>query len=424
MRWARFLQVAALAGATLAQNTPEPAHEAESKFIEPQAVTVPIILDHNRVIIDVDVPASNGTTQRIHAWVDNGNADFEMSRRFAGLLGLKVTCDDKACSAPPPSAMNIGAITIPLVAVKEVKMPIESQHAARVMSPGLNAEINIPSTVLRNYDVLIDFPSRKFTIGQPGSMKFNGVKSKMVVNPANGIVEVSSEIGNKKYNLGLDLGSSISFLSGDLFNKLSTAHPDSPRMTGAVGPANLWGAEVEAKWKVMRTDRIQFGPLYLTGVPVVSLPHETLDFFEKRAGISTAGVLGSEALLNYRVGLDYAHSMVYFDIGRTFNFPDFDVIGLIVRPEDDGGFKIIGVADFDGKASVEEVQAGDRFAAVDGTLVQGSTMGQVWLMLGGSPGQERTLTIKRGGEQFTVSAKVQHFLGETEDNSKGKSPKK
>ena len=32
--------------------------------------------------------------------------------------------------------------------------------------------------------------------------------------------------------------------------------------------------------------------------------------------------------MNYRVGLDYAHSTVYFDIGRTINFPDFNVVGI------------------------------------------------------------------------------------------------
>jgi hypothetical protein len=33
-------------------------------------------------------------------------------------------------------------------------------------------------------------------------------------------------------------------------------------------------------------------------------------------------------------------------------------------------------------------------------------------MLEGMPGQERKLTLERGGNQFTVVAKVQHFLGE------------
>jgi len=47
-------------------------------------------------------------------------------------------------------------------------------------------------------------------------------------------------------------------------------------------------------------------------------------------------------------------------------------------------------------------------------------MGQVWAMLGGTPGQERRLTIERGGRQFTVTATVQHFLGEVLDEKENK----
>jgi hypothetical protein len=42
-------------------------------------------------------------------------------------------------------------------------------------------------------------------------------------------------------------------------------------------------------------------------------------------------------------------------------------------------------------------------------------MGQVRAMLGGTPGQERMLTIERAGRQFTITAKVQHFLPEPPD---------
>jgi hypothetical protein len=411
MRLTSFLQIAVLASAAVVQST------SKQGLLEPKSDTVPMTLDHNRIVIDVDVTSSNGATRRVHAWVDNGNADLEMSRRLAALIGLTVTCNDKTCSAPPPAAITIGTMNLPLTGVREVKLPVEPSS---VMAPGVNAEINISSAVLRNYDVLISFPEHKFTIGQPGSLKFNGVKSKMLVNPSNGIIEIPSEIDNKKYNLGLDLGSSISFLSGELFDKLSAAHPHWPHMTGAIGPANMWGADVEAKWKLLRVERVQYGPLFLSRVPVVSPPQQTKDFFEKRAGISTVGTLGSQAFLNYRLGLDYAHSTAYFDIGRTFNFPDFDVVGLILRPEDDGRFTVLGSADFDGKASIPELQVGDHLVAVNGTPVQGSTMGQVWSMLGGAPGQERMLVVERGGKQFSVSARVQHFLGETEDDSDSK----
>jgi len=59
---------------------------------------------------------------------------------------------------------------------------------------------------------------------------------------------------------------------------------------------------------------------------------------------------------------------------------------------------------------------------VDNIPVHGSTMGQVWAMLGGTPGQERKLTIERAGKQLLVPAKVQHFLAALpeEDNKKKK----
>src|SRR5580704_13672761 len=166
MRLASFLQIAVLASAAVGQST------SKQGLLEPKSDTVPMTLDHNRVVIDVDVTSSNGATQRVHAWVDNGNADIEMSRRFAALIGLTVTCGDKACSAPPPAVIAIGTMKIPLTDVKEVKIPLKQESAASVMAPGVNTEINISSAVLRNYDVLINFPEHKFTIGEPGSLKF------------------------------------------------------------------------------------------------------------------------------------------------------------------------------------------------------------------------------------------------------------
>ena len=389
-------------------------------------MTVPARIDHNRVVIDADIPLPDGSMQRTHAWVDNGNPDLYLSRYLATVLGLNVSCGDKECSAPPPREVIIGGMAIPL-AVKEAHIPLKPVSAASVLAPGMNAEINIPAPVLRHYDVLVDFPGRKFTIGAPGTIHFQGSSAKVLINAENGLIQVPSQIENKKYNLALDLGSSISFLPEEQFDKLAAAHPDWPHMTGAVGPANMWGALDELKWKLMRLARVQHGPLFLTDVTVVALPKATMDFFEKRAGIPTAGLLGSSVFLNYRVGLDYAHSTVYFDIGRLFTIPDVDVVGLVLRPEDDGSFTILGIADFEGKPSVptgtDGVQSGDHLVAVDDIPVRGSTMGLVWSMLGGTPGQERKLTVEREGKEFVVVAKVQHFLGEAEETA-GKKGKK
>ena len=394
------------------QNTT--ASQAQAKF-----ATVPATIDHNRIVIDVQIPLPGGSTERVHAWIDSGNADLELSRRLATLLALNVSCNDKECTSPPPPVMVIGEMMIPLTGVKVAHIPLKPVSAASVLESGMNVEINLPASVLQHNDVLVDFPGHKFSIGPPGTIHFQGASGKVHVDQATGLIQVPSQIENKKYNLALDLGASMSFLAEDVFDKLATAHPDWPHMTGAVGSANMWGLDDEPKWKLMRLDRVQYGPLFLTNVAFVDFPKDRMEYFEKRAGIPTAGLLGSQALLNYRVGLDYGHSMVYFDIGRMFNFPDFDVVGLILRPEDDGQFSILGVADFEDKPSVltgpNGVRPGDHLVAVDGISVRGSTMGQIWKMLGGTPGQERKLTIERGGKQFVIAANVKHFLAEAPD---------
>ncbi len=70
------------------------AQEQTLTAAEPKSVTVPAAIDHNRIVINVDIALPDGSTKTIHAWVDNGNPDLEMSRRLATLLGLTVTCSD------------------------------------------------------------------------------------------------------------------------------------------------------------------------------------------------------------------------------------------------------------------------------------------------------------------------------------------
>ncbi len=45
-------------------------------------------------------------------------------------------------------------------------------------------------------------------------------------------------------------------------------------------------------------------------------------------------------------------------------------------------------------------------------------------MLEGQPRQERKLTIERAGKQFSVVAKVQHFMGEQPEKDETKEKRK
>ena len=377
----------------------------------PKSATVPITLDHNRIIIDVYLPLPDGSSKRVRAWVDNGNPDLSISENAAKLMGLTATGEIEAApgykvrTTSPPKALTIGGMSLPLTALKEAR--IEGQDA---IAPGLSAAINLPSALLRHYDVLINYPEREFTIAQPGTLHFKGIEAKALLNADNGLIQIPSKIEGKNYNLALDAGASVSFLSADLTDALVHAHPTWPHMTGAVGIANMWGSNDEARWQLLRVPRLQCGPLFLTDIVFAPFDQKTMDFFEKRAAIKTAGLVGANALLNYRVGLNYEHDTVYFDLGSTFKAPDMDVIGVILRPESDGRYTILGVADYEGKPAVAEVQKGDVLISVDSARATGGTMGQVWSSLEGNPGQQRTLILERAGKQFEVKATVRHFL--------------
>jgi len=76
---------------------------------------------------------------------------------------------------------------------------------------------------------------------------------------------------------------------------------------------------------------------------------------------------------------------------------DLDMTGLILAPEADSSWVIIGSATIDGKSLVEEVHPGDILVEINGMPVRGKTMGVVVDALRGEPGEVKTLLIKRDG---------------------------
>src|SRR5215469_2702662 len=259
-------------------------------------VTVPIPLDHNRTIIDVYLPLPDGTTKRVRGWVDNGNPELDIAETLAQNLGLQLKGEGTFKSGDqrpvdPPHSLQIGGMTIPFEGVKEAKAIVG--HDA--IAPGSSAAINIPSTVLRNYDVLFDYPNRQFTIGPPGSISFEGTAAKAQINPQNGLVQIASKIDGQDYTISFDAGSSTSLLSGELIEKWLKAHPAWPHMTGAIGSANMWGAAEETHWQLLRLPSLDYGGVNLKNVVVASFPEKFMKWYQDRAAAQTVGLIGANA---------------------------------------------------------------------------------------------------------------------------------
>lgn len=386
----------------------------------PKPVTVPITLDHNRTIIDVYFPLTDGKTKRVRAWVDNGNTELWITEQLAKQLSLSFQGDAKPSlygqqrTVQTPGVLQIGGMTIDLTRISEVEAILDRPTVA----PGCSAEITIPSTVLRNYDVLFDFPNRQFTIGPPRTVPFKGTNTKVLLNDQ-GLVQVPSKLAGQDFNLALDLGASVSLISADQMAEWQKSNPSWPTMTGGVAAANMWGGDEETHWQVTRIPSLQFGAATLTNIASAAFPANEMKWYQNRAGVPTLGLIGANALVADRVGIDYANSTIYLERINASSAPDMDVVGLMLRPEPDGRYTILGAAPYDGKSSAPDVKAGDVLLGVDGAPATGATMGQVWSLLGGAPGQTRTLTLEREGKRITVDAVVRHFLPAVQPPTKG-----
>ncbi len=372
----------------------------------PKRVTVPITLDHNRIVIDVYLPLPDGTSKRVRAWVDTGSSDMMTSQRVGELFG-PLNCDAQTCTTSLPRELTIGDMKIPLAGVQSAHAPVGVPKD--VMVPGMSPEINLPSTILHNYDLLFDYANRQFTIGEPGSVKFQGTSSKASVNQF-GLIQIPAQVLGESLSLSLDTGSGISFIASDRFAKWHMTYPAWPYMKGAAGAPNLFGAPDELGRELVRLPELKIGASTLQGVIVASFAPDLLQRLKDRTSTETNGLLGGEAFRNCRVGVDYAHQTLYLEPPAHPPAPDMDVVGLTLHPETDGKFSVLAVLEVDGKPAVPEVKAGDILLGVDGAPATGATLGQVWSLLGGISGQTRSLTLERDGKRFTVDAPVRRFL--------------
>jgi hypothetical protein len=353
------------------------------------AATVPITLDQNRIIIDVRFPMPDGSTTRVRAWVNNAADGITITDHIAKKLGLTVADS----TATLPQELHIGTAVLPLAEMKQARVV-----AADSVAPGLSPEITLPGPLLQKYDLLVDYPNREFTVGPPGSIKFTG--RAVQATAADAQLKLVAEIAGRKQNMILDLGSSFTQLPSEVIASLSKANPQWPQMTGAISTANQWGSEDERQATLLRVPVLNIGSASEKGVAVSSTA-------------KGSAVLGANALLAYKVGIDHQHSTVYFDRAVTTPVPEMDVVGLILRPQDDGKYVVAGVAQSNGKSAAPDVTPGDVLVKIDNIDCGGGTMGQAWSLLGGSPGDVRELLLSRDGKQLTVKAAVQRFLGES-----------
>jgi hypothetical protein len=406
----RTRTVAALAGVLMiaSQLSRAPA-AARSQDPRPRDVVAPLVLDHNRAMVDAEMQASDGTWRAARLWIDTGNPEFMVNETFARALGFDV---------PPASSgaqAASGPVSLPPVAVRVNGVPLDFKGLTPAVHVGarqwatMHADANLPSTVLQRYRVAIDYPGRRFELTPPGRAGHRGVAVPARIHPQTGIAQVDALIGGERFSLAVDIGASYSFVSAAALSALAGQHAGWPRATGAFGCANIWGLwPGEDRWPVLRAPELRLGAATIAGVGLVGLPNEMFggsdlgSWYSQKTAAPVVGFLGPNAFAGFRLEIDYMGRAVHLDRRGADAAHDMDVVGLTLQPAS-GRWRVLG-------STVEGVEAGDVLLQVGERAVAGATMGTVVDALRGAPGDLRVLTIERGGRTFRVEARVRRHL--------------
>jgi len=384
-----------------------------------KSVTVPVSLDHNRMLVDAEMQKKDGTWRKVRLWIDSGSPDFFISESLARDIGIDLSASEDTAfksanlEIAEPPGLRVGGMELKL---DEVRSVVKFQPYWLFST--MHSDGNLPSTLLRKYHIIFDYPNQQLTIAEHGSKIPQGKASPASIHPQTGIVQLDAKINGVSYSFALDMGASYSFISEGILENILTHQPGLTKMTGTLGCANMWGwwPANEQQFTVVRVPEFQWGNetfvnTGIVGVPDFSPAGPTLgEWYSRKTARPVDGFLGANLLKNYRIEIDYLNSLVYFEKGAETDAPEMDMVGLSVRQLPDNSYQVVGVAEKNGRPSVEGVEPGDIIIAIDGYLMKGQTMGNVVDKLRGTPGEKRALLLEREGRQFVVEAVVEHFL--------------
>jgi len=407
----RVVAIAAVVTATIGAGggSRAVADEARPEAHEPRSVTVPFVLDHNRMAVEVRFRRPDGSLRVARAWVDTGNPELVLAAPLAAELGVAVGSGGEApeghsrASSSPAPALDLAGLRLDLDGVG-VRV-----HPGATVRPGVVAEANLPSSALLGNHVVFDYASSRLTVARPGELEPRGLPVRCRVNPTTGLFQVTATIDGEAVELGIDNGSAGTWVSQDLVRKWRARHSDLPVAVGAVGSTNFFGFDFEATGTVVRFPELRLGALRIGDVALLGLPQGLFDWYSKKSADTVAGFLGANVLRRFRVEVDYPNRMTYWEGIGPAGREDLDIVGLTLRPEPDGSFTVAGVAIREGVPSVTGIEPGDRLVRVDDLEISGQLMGKVVDALRGAPGAIRTLVVERDGQRLEVKATVVRF---------------
>jgi predicted aspartyl protease len=375
-----------------------------------QSATVPLILEGNVPMIDLEFTRPDGTTHTARFFVDTGGGAFIMSKDLAKAIGLK----------PSGPASTEGGAQFAPAAAPEVRMggmpldlrgvSVSIQLSPERFNPRDAVDGLVPGQLLERYHVIFDYPVHKFTLAAPGSVRPRGTAVPSPLRRENGFPRVNVAIGDRRLGFLLDTGASYTMISAAAVGWSVVEAKPWTRRLGAVGPANM-GLPGDSKRLMLRMPEVRLGDFVLRDVGAVTRPEGTFEKWMSNMMVAPVqGALGGNFLRQFRVEIDYAAGMTYLERSANAEPYDLDLVGLTFTQTPDNSLIVEAVSPGTDPALQDQVKPGDRLRSVDGTPVVNFSLMQIVERLRGKPGDVKKLELEREGKPYQVQARVTRLM--------------
>jgi len=371
----------------------------------PAAVTVPVTLDNSRMFVTLIFRRPDGRNRPALAWVNMGMGGLSVAPALRDELGRD-----------GPVSFNVG--TMPVTVEAGGVLPASNDDFAQQLGP-MPVEAILPAGVLRQFRVTLDYGQHSLTLAQPSDTPAPGVAVPVQVSEATGLISADALVDGRSYPVVIDAGGGYSWWQGDAVRGLLTGHPERLRAQGAVGRSNqaMVDHAFEQQGTVVRVPAMALGPLQLHDVGLLGsgpakggvigplLGRLFWTAWGKGAPAPVVGWLGGNVLCRYRLTIDYRNHVTYWQQTAAPQTDELNAVGIsLVHTLT--GYRVGGLVQRDGVASVTGVEVGDRLTAIDDRNTAPMTRGAILDALHGVPGQHRRLTLDRGGRSIRADTVV------------------
>jgi hypothetical protein len=378
---------------------------------KPTLVTVPLIVEGNAPIIELEFPMQSGKLRKARFLVDTGGGALLLGNKLMADVGAKADgppIEDEGSPIQPliPMQVELCGMALDLTGVSVAGLP-----ASEWAGPRNEAEGIIPASLLRHYDVVFDYPGHKFSLGKPGSIEFQGAKIPAPVSPDTGFPRIETTIADSKFGFLLDTGGSFTMISRTVMDQWLKQNPDWPNEVGAVGFANMYGGAKENEAIMVRMPEMKIGAVTVNQPAAVSRPAGTFEqWMSKMMTGPIIGSLAGNVLRDFCVSIDYKNGFVYLFPSKPSSDTDLSSVGLILKKDSKGSLIVTGLSSNASPDVRKGIHAGDKLIAVDDVDVSVKLLAGAAALLQGRAGSQKRLTVERAGRKQVITVTVTLLL--------------